>query len=104
MPHQVAGNSQKCRGGQDGDVHPCECDQGRRVFRRFRRRKLIIGRCGVLAALVRGCRWNTLASKAAIGTRATGGAGREAVKRPDEQDYYHQADCDVKSTSHPDLG
>ena len=68
----------------------------------FRRRKLIIVRYGVLAALVRVRRRNALAFEAAIRGLSARGAGREAVKRSDKQDDYHQADRDMKPTSHPD--
>ena len=64
---------------------------------RFRRRKLVIVRYGVLAALIRvRCR-NALAFQAAIRGLATRGSGRETIKGPDQQDHYHQADRDVKA-------
>jgi hypothetical protein len=70
------------------------------VFSCFRRRKLVIVRYGVLAALVRVRRRNALAFKAAIRSLATWGAGSEAIKRPEEKDHCHQADYDLKATSH----
>ena len=68
----------------------------------FRRRKLIIVRNRVLAALIRVRRRNALAFKATVRSLTIRNAGREAVKRPDKQDYYQQADRDMKTTSHPD--
>ena len=72
------------------------------MFSCFRWPKLIVVRYGVLATLVRVRRRNALALEAAIRGLATRCASRETVKGPEKQDYYHQADGDVKATSHPE--
>jgi len=66
----------------------------------FRRNKLVTVRDGFLAARVGVRRGSALPPQAAIRHVVSRSAGRKAFKGPEKQNRHHQANGDVKSTSH----
>jgi hypothetical protein len=66
----------------------------------FQRHKLVSYRDGIPAARVGVRRGSAFPPQAAIRFIAARSTSREAFKRPEKQDHGHQANRDVKNTSH----